>query len=302
MFCKGQSAKTDLFLRGKMYSNLLIYNIRREKNISRKMLCYGLCDESYLARAENDTKRLNYNLRWYLLSRLGVDLKNSTQYLLPSEFKSFKLKRDIYDCFSKNSFVEGKKILDSFGDVYIKKSCLEKQFYYDVLSEYYKSINKFDEAYSCALLAIDATCPNCKLNNFNDFFLSSVEICLLIKQIDLLYCLGRCSFECSLYYLHSIFLYIKSHFEENENLATFGLFSIVSNKLFSDNSFKHDERFDDVYIYIYSYLMKNDYSYGLKDTIAYLHKNSLIDNQVYKSFCDFFKFTADFELSYYNLY
>ncbi len=155
--------------------------LREYKNISQEQLSDGLCDTGMLSRFERGEREPDILLQERLMTRLGVQVENHTNYLLYDDYGRAKKREEIMLALMKEN-PECGTLLKEYAKAYLGYNFLDEQFYLVMLAQY-KRQQGCDEKELEELLAkaLVLTVPGAMHKTLSDCVLSLEEIYILIE-------------------------------------------------------------------------------------------------------------------------
>lgn len=163
-----------------MFYSKMIKSMRAYYGVSQKKLANGLCSESLLSHMESGGKYLSKELRQRILDRMGVSFQGSISILKGKEYTDRQNRNKLITLLKEQQWDELKKHLDVLEDVFLVADPIDKQFYYDMLGQFYINNNNYTDAKCVYEKAVKCTMAGICKDNLHQFILAPIEYYYLI--------------------------------------------------------------------------------------------------------------------------
>ncbi len=155
--------------------------LREYKNISQEQLSDGLCDTGMLSRFERGEREPDRLLQERLMTRLGVQVENHTNYLCYEDYLHAKKREEIMLALMKVKPETG-ALLEDYKENYLQEHFLDEQFYLVMLAQYVRQQGceeaELEKLFQRAILL---TVPDAAERDLPKCVLSMEEIYILIE-------------------------------------------------------------------------------------------------------------------------
>ncbi len=102
-----------------MANNMILRLIQqecKEKKITQKKLCHGICDRAYLSRSMKDEIEMDKLMLEVFMQRLGISTRRYMFILRDSEYSYFELREQIRTCLWNNDLTMAEELVQEYLD------------------------------------------------------------------------------------------------------------------------------------------------------------------------------------------
>lgn len=161
----------------------LLYDLRLEKEVGQKKLCWGLCSQGTYCRYENGERTPDRLLLNAIIQRLGKSADKLVTILTLREYKYFLWKKKVLTAVGKEDMDELERLLEQkeAKDFTINKS-LQRQFKYrmQALVAWYKEAD-IKKGIQLLEQAVELTMPNIRFQKMDRYYISIEEMHILLE-------------------------------------------------------------------------------------------------------------------------
>ena len=170
----------------------LLYDARKNHNISAGKLCVGICSESMYEKIESGKKSIDRESLKRLLARLGIDSADYEHYLEYPDYDAWRLKMRIINLIEDEKLEEARELIDAYAidepTRYNRSRVnIEKQFLIFMKLQLMRHTNALQYKKEAAVLyeeALKLTVPHIDKVRLGDIMLSPIEFNLTLEYIS----------------------------------------------------------------------------------------------------------------------
>ena len=163
--------------------NNILKSFRIERNITQKKLCHGLCSISMLSHIEKGDRFPDYALRMRLYKRLGLASGRLINFLSPSEYELWSLKKEIAKriCYDNDNNISD--LMSSLSEAILPGDVISLQFMYAIKAYEYIQTLDYKNALNIYEDVISLTLKNINSENLSEYAIAPVEYYYLLMRL-----------------------------------------------------------------------------------------------------------------------
>lgn len=212
-----------------------IQYFRETYQVSQSKLCKGLCSIATLSRIESGERDVDSLLLETLLERLGKTPNQFELILTDFDYESYQKREELEHLIENKRLEEANLLLASYEKMASLKGKVHKQFIVRskaLLNELQDG--KVERTLELLMDAITYTVPGFKANKIQEYYLSNLELNIIVDIIQRMISIGKRSRAKEL--LYQTLGYLDSHNSMEKNNRLYPMVAILASKLLLHNN------------------------------------------------------------------